>query len=531
MNSEITPWLKNQTVFLTGATGFLGKVIIWKLLNEAGDDLKIYALVRPSQRGGSATQRLQSEVFSAAIFNDILLQRPHLKERVTAVEGDITKENFGMSPSDLETVEKEVSVIIHSAATTRFTERFKLAIELNTWAVQRVVQIAKRCPKLVSLLHISTCYVGSNNTSRLALDEKIFNTTKFSPYDLIEKTRNMTADEADRLWDSMQSGFPNTYTFTKGLGEQILESERANLPVSIVRPSIVTASLKEPVPGWVDVLLGPGGLFLAVGMGALRVMHGSSNNVADFIPVDIVVNAIIASAWRHATDRNPEPASHPVPIYQIGTSDRHPVKWLHPRMIVPQYFVRYPPKRNFGPPLAFFCHAQWSFRLMDIIMHWIPATLADGYRLIQGKKPFNVRSMQKVSKAVDSLTHFTANSWHFISKNADQLQLELNEDDRNLYFQDVRVIDWDVYFMVMLHGMRRYILKEGEEDKKTSTTAVQAPAQGIFQKVLGYLRPYLFLISLGCFLYFFRQNLWALRIKLRQMRQNLGQTLPRLLSQ
>ena len=42
---------------------------------------------------------------------------------------------------------------------------------------------------------------------------------------------------------------PNTYTFTKALAENILETEGKNLPLAIIRPSIVAASWKEPAPG------------------------------------------------------------------------------------------------------------------------------------------------------------------------------------------------------------------------------------------------------------------------------------------
>jgi alcohol-forming fatty acyl-CoA reductase len=45
---------------------------------------------------------------------------------------------------------------------------------------------------------------------------------------------------------------PNTYTFTKNLAEQIVSSNSTGFPVAIVRPSIISASLKEPCPGWLS---------------------------------------------------------------------------------------------------------------------------------------------------------------------------------------------------------------------------------------------------------------------------------------
>lgn len=54
---------------------------------------------------------------------------------------------------------------------------------------------------------------------------------------------------------------PNVYAYTKALGEQLLEKDcgENGIPLVIVRPSIVTASLQEPFPGWIDNLNGPTG--------------------------------------------------------------------------------------------------------------------------------------------------------------------------------------------------------------------------------------------------------------------------------
>ena len=56
---------------------------------------------------------------------------------------------------------------------------------------------------------------------------------------------------------------PNTYTFTKAITEQLVKEEREDLPLSIVRPSIVAGAVKDPMPGWVDNLNGPTGIYKA----------------------------------------------------------------------------------------------------------------------------------------------------------------------------------------------------------------------------------------------------------------------------
>ena len=94
---------------------------------------------------------------------------------------------------------------------------------------------------------------------------------------------------------------PNTYTFTKAVSEKLLEEERGDVPMAIVRPSVVTGALKEPMPGWVDNINGPTGVIAGGAMGVLRVVRSDVKLVIDLIPVDIVINLMIAVAWYTAT--------------------------------------------------------------------------------------------------------------------------------------------------------------------------------------------------------------------------------------
>lgn len=67
------------------------------------------------------------------------------------------------------------------------------------------------------------------------------------------------------------------------------------LPCVILRPSIIAAAIKEPMPGWTDTLSAAGGLSLAGGIGILNYVYGSMSNIADIVPVDYVSNTILVS--------------------------------------------------------------------------------------------------------------------------------------------------------------------------------------------------------------------------------------------
>ena len=42
------------------------------------------------------------------------------------------------------------------------------------------------------------------------------------------------------------------YVFTKALGEMLIIQEKGDIPLVILRPTIVTSTFKEPFPGWVE---------------------------------------------------------------------------------------------------------------------------------------------------------------------------------------------------------------------------------------------------------------------------------------
>lgn len=47
-------------------------------------------------------------------------------------------------------------------------------------------------------------------------------------------------------------GWPNTYSFTKAMGEMLLGHLKNNIPIVIIRPSIITSTFREPFSGWLE---------------------------------------------------------------------------------------------------------------------------------------------------------------------------------------------------------------------------------------------------------------------------------------
>jgi thioester reductase-like protein len=145
--SKIQAYFADKTVLVTGATGFLGKAIVEKILRSLPDLRRLYLLIRPQQRGNRtipALERFESEVLSSTVFNRLRRDRgaefdDYVDQRVTVLPGDLTDDCFGLGEEDHRRLTAEVQVIINSAAVVVFDERLDLALELNTLGLRTVL--------------------------------------------------------------------------------------------------------------------------------------------------------------------------------------------------------------------------------------------------------------------------------------------------------------------------------------------------------------------------------------------------------
>lgn len=82
---------------------------------------------------------------------DLLKKRMDFKaiiSKIRVIEGDVAKENLGISNEDRRLIVENVNFIYHCAATIRFDEPLKTAVELNTRGTKLMVELALQCEKL-----------------------------------------------------------------------------------------------------------------------------------------------------------------------------------------------------------------------------------------------------------------------------------------------------------------------------------------------------------------------------------------------
>lgn len=119
------------------------------------------------------------------------------------------------------------------------------------------------------------------------------------PHKMIKFVEMMSDEHLESVTKTILGKYPNTYSFTKALSEGLVNEASKEIPTLIVRPSIIIPILYEPVPGWTDNIHGPTGLLLAGGSGVLRVMHCDKEANADFVPVDLLANALCISTFNY----------------------------------------------------------------------------------------------------------------------------------------------------------------------------------------------------------------------------------------
>lgn len=136
---SIKEYFDDTHIFVTGSTGFLGKVLIEKLLRSCNGLSKIYILLR-SKRGLASEQRFE-EFLTNKIFDNIREKTPEALRKLVCIPGDINEPNIGLDESDERMLREKIHIVFHVAATVRFNEPLKDAANLNTFGTQRVMEL------------------------------------------------------------------------------------------------------------------------------------------------------------------------------------------------------------------------------------------------------------------------------------------------------------------------------------------------------------------------------------------------------
>ncbi|KAG8196328.1 hypothetical protein JTE90_013813 [Oedothorax gibbosus] len=125
----------------------LNYVLLEKLLRSCPRVRTVYVLLRPKE-GQGPRERLD-ELLKCKVFSRLRGENPGVLRRIVPIGGDISLPELDLSQSNANMLAKQVSVVFHSAATVRFDDTLKKAVDLNLLATRRVLQLCKKMAKLV----------------------------------------------------------------------------------------------------------------------------------------------------------------------------------------------------------------------------------------------------------------------------------------------------------------------------------------------------------------------------------------------
>ncbi|KAF9412371.1 hypothetical protein HW555_009116, partial [Spodoptera exigua] len=441
--SNVASFYVGKSVFVTGGTGFVGKTLIEKLLYSCSGIDKIYVLVR-DKYGKQASERL-ARITSTPVFDRIKKSGNEALKKIVVISGDITRENLGLQDDVLKTLENEVSVVFHLAATVAFKLPLKDAMKINVNGTENVIELCRRMKNLQAFVHVSTAFTNS--------DRKEINEVVYPMPINLEEARHV----ADRYShdDAIVSAFmgrkPNTYTFSKALAEQQVMKQCEDLPAAIVRPSIVMSSIKEPCPGWIDTWNGSTGLFVGMPAGVLRVVLGRGNNITDLVPVDIVTNLIVVAATECQKSKE-------IKVYNCCTGTSNPITCDEASTISRKVALKY--SLNELPcPFLMFTPSVFLYALITFLLQIVPAYLIDLWCILTGRKATQITLQRRLKKVVDAVKFFLLNEWKFSDDNIRNLLNTMSPADKEVFNFDVKTINWESCIEDYILGARKYLLK------------------------------------------------------------------------
>ena len=392
---DLAEAFRGREIMLTGVTGFLGKVALTMLLDRYPDVGKVYVLVRPRAGGTAEDRFFSKVVTAPpfdplrARYGDKL--DAFLRAKCFPLAGDVTDPLLGLTDEEVKRLTGRLACCINSAGLVTFNPSLELAVSVNTEGARNAAGLCKKTG--ATLVHISTCFVAGTRRGPVFEDEPVLASfpkqhdnelpgavfsveTELKDVELLvartraqaddhalaatfraaavkrlehegrdpndEKALRLATGRERKLWLSGQLiqagmdralawGWPNTYTYSKAMGEQAIAS--SGCKYSLVRPAIVESALRFPFPGWNEGFTTSAPLAF-MGLKGHRAFPAGEKLVLDLIPVDLVAAGMIGVAGAACIDKAKT-------VYHLASGDVNPFYIRRAVELVALYKRRY----------------------------------------------------------------------------------------------------------------------------------------------------------------------------------------------
>ncbi|KAG5584056.1 hypothetical protein H5410_044490, partial [Solanum commersonii] len=461
----IVEFFEGKKILVTGATGFLAKALIEKVLRTTPKVNKIYLLIRAKDKE-AAFHRLKAEIMESELFK--CLEEMHgetyklfIQNKLIPIVGNIYEPNLGMDIITSDKIAQEIDLIVDSAAITTFDERYDLALDANVNGPYQLMMFAKKCKKLQLLMHYSTAFANGEREGLILekpftmgesiTKEKI---TSISPYtnfpsldahnemNLISKLKNNITNNIGLeqimkdfgLERAKLYGWQDTYSFTKAIGEMMINNMRDEIPILIIRPSGITIFFyrKGDLPG----------------------LLADPNCLVDLVPVDMVVNTTMAAMAKHGNLQNPQ-----LSVYHVASSSINPVSFSQIFDYSYDFFQLFPFVNSKGDKYE--VKKMKFFDKISDFENYIWEVLSKQHEVQDGKELTKIQ-IRFIKKKVEYLKNFSKlyEPYLFDNGNVRKLMGDMSEEEKRSFEIDVTKINWKNYIEnTHIPGVQKYVLE------------------------------------------------------------------------
>ena len=477
--------LDGQHVLLTGVTGFVGEALLHLMLSEV-PGVRVTLLVRP--KGSTSGASRIAALLKKPVFTEVVEAAGGIDElmaaRVSVLEGDL---------ADTPALPTDLDAVVHCAGDVSFDPPVDEGFRTNVLGARELLARVREAGPDIHYVHISTAYVAGRRRGtipegpvpqsvdleaelawglgqRQAIEHRsrgtgVLTTERKKAEKEHSRAGMLTAanatEDARKQWvkdelvrigteRARSLGWTDCYTFTKALGERVVEEHARTNRASIVRPSIIESALERPYPGWIEGFKMAEPLILAYGRGELPEMPGAADSIVDIVPVDHVVAAIVA-VLAHPPEIG-EPA-----YFHISSGDRNPLTFRELYQNVRAYFDAHPfiagdrgatrlPEWRFPGSQSverLLSTSERAFKVADYVIGHAPRS--DRTRDLARKLDQQGRRLEFLRRYLGLYQEYAQAELQFADSNTMALYRSLSDADRAAFAFDTSVVDWKVY--------------------------------------------------------------------------------------
>ncbi|HZI60239.1 MAG TPA: AMP-binding protein [Pyrinomonadaceae bacterium] len=474
-----------------------------------------------------------------------------VNDKVVVRGGDIAETNFGYSEEEAQAIADDIDIIINSAGNVTFNPTLESGLRTNVVGTQNVIAFAKRM-KRPALVHVSTCFVAGNRAGAVWESDPVFGYfprhnepemkgVQFSVEQEIADCAKLADRVRDEARDAMMAarfresarkrlmeegrdvddpdalglavarerkvwtrtrltdlgveraaywGWPNIYTYTKSLGEQLVAAEN-DIVRSIVRPSIVESAMSYPFPGWNEGFTTTAPIIFLIRKGQTQI-PANDKLILDITPVDQVASVMLAVSAQACVEE-------PRLVFQAATGDSNPnnmeriiglvgldkrkhfqeketgVKFfnqiaarMEPRPVSTSQYERT------SVPM-FNSAAKKASSLLDRVRpRWGGGRFGEVIDLVKTNVERVEELTRETTEAFDMFRPFTVeNAYVFRSDNVRSLFDRISEDERSFLTWNPEKFDWyDYWLNIHLPGLTKWVFPTLEDEMRAQPKRV-----------------------------------------------------------